>query len=134
LGNFPAISSVLFYARTADVPRDIPAASTRRDAADAVTKGATMRLARAFFSILSIICSPVVWAGDDTPSQAKVVVLATDAALSGAVTNAAPSDTKHIRGFFGYLEFDLDPHAPGGVPGFGAISESTPTTAGARSD
>jgi len=75
---------------------------------------------------------PVAWAADDTPSQGKVVVLASDAALSEAVTNVAPSNTKHIRGFFGYLEFDLDPHAPGGVPGFGAISEPTRTTAGAR--
>ena len=31
--------------------------------------------------------------------------------------------------FFGYVEFDHDPSAPGGVPGFGPSPQPTPVTA-----
>ena len=93
-----------------------------------------MLLIRAVFVFLSIICSPMTFAADQAQSQATVAALASDVTGSGAVADAAASDTRYIRGFFGYLEFDLDPDAPDGVPGFGAISERTGTTAIFRSD
>jgi hypothetical protein len=94
-----------------------------------------MRPARAIFAFALIFCSPVAWAADDgQPSQPEAVALASQAAPPEAAAKSVRSDTKQFRGFFGYLEYDIDPDAPGGVPGFGAISEPTRITAKARSD
>ena len=35
----------------------------------------------------------------------------------------ASGTPKSFRGFFGYLEYDFDPDAPEGVPGFGALPQ-----------
>jgi len=43
--------------------------------------------------------------------------------LAAAATNV-PAGTAML--FFGYVEFDADPNAPGGVPGFGPWPSSPP--------
>ena len=61
-------------------------------------------------------------ADDNPPPPREAVALLQPIAPSSL---AAPSESPRpgeFRGFFGYLEFDFDPNAPGGVPGFGEIS------------
>jgi hypothetical protein len=94
-----------------------------------------MRPSQAILTFALIGCSPTAWAFDDIlPAQRQSVALGSQAATAEAPAKPTRSDTKQFRGFFGYLEFDVDPDAAGGVPGFGAISQPAPTFAQARSE
>jgi hypothetical protein len=89
-----------------------------------------MRLLPAFYMLGllgSIVCFPLVGAlGQDQlalDAQAPIVDPGPKA------TYAALADHKSFRGFFGYVEFDFDPDAPGGVPGFGPLAQGLPEIA-----
>lgn len=60
--------------------------------------------------------------GRITPARAQSVEVT---AVSTVTTGVASPDHRHGPGnaklFLGYLEFDWDPDAPGGVPGFGPL-------------
>jgi hypothetical protein len=137
-GNFSESAPVSINARTVDAPRDIPAGEHAPKCSSCTLEspgGPTMRPARLIFAFALIISSPLPSVADDgRSSQREAVALSFQAASPDTAATSARSDTKPFRGFFGYLEFDVDPDAPGGVPGFGAISDPTRTTAEARSD
>ena len=61
-------------------------------------------------------------ADDDRPTPGEAVALLSQTAPAPLFASAEPPEAKKFHGFFGYLEFDFDPDAPGGVPGFGEIS------------
>jgi hypothetical protein len=47
---------------------------------------------------------------------------------AASVSNSAPSDIGNVGNFaFGYVEFDWDPKAPGGVPGFDSWPPASPS-------
>jgi hypothetical protein len=72
-------------------------------------------------------------AADDNrpPPREDVARLESTAPSSLAAPSESPGPGE-IRGFFGYLEFDFDPNAPGGVPGFGEISNTAREVAQAQ--
>jgi hypothetical protein len=82
-----------------------------------------MRLARAICISALTICSPAANAADGNPPPPReaLALLESTAPRSLAAPSESPRPSE-FRGFFGYLEFDFDPNAPGGVPGFGEIS------------
>jgi hypothetical protein len=51
-----------------------------------------------------------------TGGSAAAIPKLTSASVSG--TSAIPSRAAGVKLFFGFVEFDWDPDAPGGVPGF----------------
>jgi hypothetical protein len=52
----------------------------------------------------------------------------------GAADHSALVSANRVPLFFGYLEFDWDPEAPGGMPGFGPLNESAATKGTDRSE
>jgi len=68
--------------------------------------------------------------GNQPPSREAVALLEPTAPSSLAVP--LESRSGEFRGFFGYLEFDFDPNAPAGVPGFGEISNPARAVAQAQ--
>jgi hypothetical protein len=71
-----------------------------------------------------MVCSSLANAIDgDRPSKSETVALLPFISPSSSSASAEPPEAKKFCGFFGYLEFDFDPDAPGGVPGFGEISD-----------
>lgn len=63
-------------------------------------------------AVLALIV-PVSFSGPRTST-----VNAVARAQAAAVPNGKPTDGERVPWFFGFLEFDWDPNAPGGVPGF----------------
>ena len=63
-------------------------------------------------------------ADGDRPSQYEAVALLSPTPPTPLVALAEQPEAKKFQGFFGYLEFDFDPDAPGGVPGFGGWAPS----------
>jgi hypothetical protein len=89
-----------------------------------------MRLTRAIFLLALTSYSPMLNAADgDRTSQYEAAALLSQTAPRPSIAPAEQPEAKKFPGFFGYLEFDLDPNAPGGVPGFGQISPPAPTIA-----
>ena len=84
-----------------------------------------MRLPRAICLLALTIYSPMANAADgDRPSQYEAVALLSPTPPTPLVAFAEQPEAKKFQGFFGYLEFDFDPDAPGGVPGFGGWAPS----------
>jgi hypothetical protein len=73
-------------------------------------------------------------ADGDRPVQREAVALLEPPEPTSPVVPSKPARPNEFRGFFGYLEFDFDPDAPGGVPGFGAISNLAHTISQAPGD
>jgi hypothetical protein len=59
-------------------------------------------------------------------SQTRVLVSPTVPTV-GAASHSALVSANRVPLFFGYLEFDWDPDAPGGVPGFDPLNEAVAT-------
>jgi hypothetical protein len=82
------------------------------------TRHSSDRIARAIAimgsaaAVLALIV-PVSFSGPRTST-----VTAAARAQTTAVPNAKLTDGERVPRFFGFLEFDWDPDAPGGVPGF----------------
>ena len=53
---------------------------------------------------------------------------------SPQTASETPLDRTTFRGFFGYLEYDFNPDAPEGVPGFGELSNPGQAYAQAKSE
>lgn len=45
--------------------------------------------------------------------------------VASKIEPASPNTSKHNSKFFGFLEFDWDPNAPGGIPGFDPWPQSS---------
>jgi hypothetical protein len=54
----------------------------------------------------------------------EAVALLSHTAPTPLLASVEPPEAKKFPGFFGYLEFDFDPDAPDGVPGFGGWAPS----------
>jgi len=76
---------------------------------------------------LAILLTNIASAGAATQSWEQGTVasdlLATD---SPSTSNSSGNVGATAPFFFGFLEFDWDPNAPGGVPGFGPLPEARP--------
>jgi hypothetical protein len=70
---------------------------------------AIVAIAAAIFALIA----PVAFSG---PRAGSVNAIARTQAAS--VPNSKPADGERSARFFGFLEFDWDPAASGGVPGF----------------
>jgi hypothetical protein len=82
-----------------------------------------MRLIPAICLLSLTICSSTLNATDgDRPTEPAALVSLDQVAPIPSNAAAERPEPKGVPGFFGYLEFDFDPDAPGGVPGFGPIS------------
>ena len=66
-------------------------------------------------------------------SQTMVLVSPTEPTV-GAASHSALVFANRVPLFFGYLEFDWDPDAPGGVPGFDPINPSIATKGADRTE
>jgi hypothetical protein len=80
-----------------------------------------------------MVCLPV---GDVSAGQ----IAAIDEEMTVTQSRSSPQpataqrETKSFRGVFGYLEFDWDADAPGGVPGFSPMPAQVETVARAAID
>lgn len=93
-----------------------------------------MRPVHVFLVSVSMVYAPAAALCDDNRVAANTQMPFVD---SGSLNpaNTAPSEAKPARGFFfGYVEFDVDPDAPGGVPGFSPLPAPVETVARAAID
>jgi len=85
-------------------------------------------LIAAFTLVLALLAlaPPAAWlgerAGRATPAERSVADQAAQRKSSGSVS----LERTPASAFFGFLEFDWDPNAPGGVPGFDPWPRSQP--------
>jgi hypothetical protein len=123
-GNFSEWPPVYPDARTNDAPRDVSAwRHPPKRFGCPLTVGLTMRLTPSICILALTICSTMANAADgNQPLPREAVALLEQTAPSSLAVPLESPRSGEFRGFFGYLEFDFDPNAPGGVPGFGEIS------------
>jgi hypothetical protein len=69
----------------------------------------------------------------DVVASQTMVLVSPAAPTVGAASQSALVSANTVPLFFGYLEFDWDPDAPGGMPGFGPLNEPTATKGADRS-
>jgi hypothetical protein len=97
---------------------------------------AQMRLALSSgiaMSALAAIAMNASWftaCAQDLPNPQPIAQVIAPTATSPATDSAtaaghtSPGNGENHRLFFGYVEFDWDPNAPGGVPGFGPLPDT----------
>jgi len=91
------------------------------------------RMALALFALAALLVGPItVVATLANPPPHGVVVAAaapdTGPPALGAPIYSMPADSGDPGAFaFGYVEFDWDPRAPGGVPGFDSWPPGSPS-------
>ena len=75
----------------------------------------------AFFVAVLMLVLPGAWSDQGTGTvvaSATVLSVPNSASAPVDMPRSPSSDRGHSSRFFGFLEFDWDPDAPGGVPGF----------------
>jgi hypothetical protein len=82
------------------------------------TRPSSDRIARAIaiMGIAAAVLALIVPVSFSDPRTGTVTAAAR--AQATAVPNGKLADGERVPRFFGFLEFDWDPDAPGGVPGF----------------
>ena len=93
-----------------------PEATTRRPVDRLAGAIAALALAGAVIALVL----PVSSSGRSPGAVGASVILSDSGTVTmpARMTWPASPDDGGIRQFFGFLEYDWDPHAPGGVPGF----------------
>jgi len=78
-------------------------------------------------ALLSGLVAVVGTKANSPPSGALAAADAEPPGLGAPMLHSLPSDPGDVGPFaFGYVEFDCDPRAPGGVPGFDSWPPASP--------
>ena len=103
----------------------------------AAARNAPMRFALdsglvvAALAAIAVTASSFTACAQDLPNPQSTAQVMTSTGASPATDHAAAARRtvsrtgENHRLFFGFLEFDWDPNAPGGVPGFGPLPDPT---------